>query len=171
MTMSLEYVIDGYNVINHPAFSRYSSKKIHDKRKALVNLIKTSRLTGSLNNKIIVVFDGYPSSQGDDCLKTDSEPVCVIFSRDESADDKIKRIVESCPNPKIVIVVSDDKQIQLIVKALNAGVMGVEEFICGKEKLKKNYADDEPKAKLNYSQMHQINAELEKLWLKSSDRF
>jgi len=163
--MSLEYVIDGYNVTNHPLFSRYSSKKIHDKRKALVNLIKTSRLTGSPRNKIIVVFDGYSGSQDADCLKMDSEPVVIFFSMDESADDKIKRIVESCGNPKVMIVVSDDKQIQFVVRGLNAAVMGVEEFIRGKEKLKTNRTDDQPDIKLSYSQMHKINTELKKLWL------
>ncbi|MBM3250334.1 MAG: NYN domain-containing protein, partial [Candidatus Omnitrophica bacterium] len=59
--MSLQYVIDGYNIINHPQFSR-TQKSPEDPVGSLLWLIRSKRLTGSAKNKVIVVFDGYPKS-------------------------------------------------------------------------------------------------------------
>lgn len=163
--MSLQYIIDGYNIINHPLFSKRSNKKIHDRRKALLDLIKINRLSGSAKNKVTVVFDGYPSPEDAQELSGNTEGISVVFSRSESADEKIKRIVESYGNPKNIIVVSDDKQIQSAVKSLNASVSAAQDFIAAGEKQKRNSAD-EPDTKVNYSQMQRINQELRKLWLK-----
>jgi predicted RNA-binding protein with PIN domain len=160
--MSLLYIIDGYNIINHPLFSR-THKKIKNTQIALLEFIKTGKLTGSLKNKITVIFDGYPTSDGCDYGGNDIE---VIFSRKISADDKIKRIVEESANRKNVVVVSDDREISFIVKSLGARCLGIEEFVGKDEKSRGCQKNDLLKPELSYTQIHKINQELSKIWLK-----
>jgi predicted RNA-binding protein with PIN domain len=160
--MSLQYLIDGYNLINHPLFQS-THKDTVDSRLALLALISIKRLTGSSKNRITVVFDGYPATT--QARYVDSN-INVIFSRKISADDKIKNIVEESANRRNIVVVSDDKEIKFMVRALGARSMGVEEFINAKEKSKSCQKKDLLKPELNYSQIHEINQELSKIWLK-----
>ena len=158
--MSLLYIIDGYNLVNHREFRR-SNNKISDDRLALLEFIRRNRLTGSLKNKVVVVFDGYPQSQSPN-YGSDAE---VIFSKDESADERIKKITEKSGNTANTVVVSDDREIQIMAKFLGARALGVEEFIEVKKKARRA-KDEAPEPGLTYTQMHKINQELSKIWLK-----
>lgn len=160
--MSLHFVIDGYNIINHPQFRR-AHKSSPDERAALLSLIRRKKLTGSLKNKVTVVFDGYPDSRA---RPLDESGILVIFSRRVSADEKIKMIVEQTAERKNIIAVSDDKEIRFTVKSLRAQALGVDEFFLAKEKPKNDRKGEMIEPELNYTQMQKINQELEKIWLK-----
>lgn len=160
--MSLQYIIDGYNIINHPQFTR-RVKTSQDHRLALIALIRRKKLTGSLKNKVAIVFDGYPDA---DAQILDDRTLHVIFSRRVSADEKIKMLVEETANRKNIIVVSDDKEIKYMVNSLGAHALGVDEFFLAKEKARKIMKDELIKPELNYSQIHKINEELSRIWLK-----
>ncbi|MFA5411253.1 MAG: NYN domain-containing protein [Candidatus Omnitrophota bacterium] len=161
--MSLRYIIDGYNLINHPLFSQ-RHKQSEDPRHAVLTFIKTRRLTGSPKNSISVVFDGYPPSAS----AADADAgIDVVFSRKINADDKIKNMVEESSGRKNIIVVSDDKEIKFMAESLGAHSLGIEEFIQAKEKPEKRPKDDLIKPELNYSQIHKINQELRRIWLRS----
>jgi predicted RNA-binding protein with PIN domain len=159
--MSLQYIIDGYNIIKHPQFSQQLSKRAKDSRATLLHFIKVHRLAGSSNNKITVVFDGYPDSEG----SVNNTQMKVIFSRNDSADERIKRIVESSGNAKTIVVVSDDKEIKFMTRSLGADCIGVQDFL-SRNKDTRKIIDDSLKPELTYSQMEEINKELRKLWLK-----
>ena len=164
--MSLQYIIDGYNLINHPLFARRSNKKIKNQRLALLDLINSARLVGSPKNKVIIVFDGYPDlsdNREDGCLADSA--VNVVFSRSETADERIKKIAEKSANPKNTIMVSDDKELRLCIRSLKGKVLGVEEFICSKERPEED-KDNEIKVALSFTQRDRINLELKKLWLR-----
>jgi len=158
--MSLQYVIDGYNIINHPAFIRSSAlKKSGDNRLALIRFIIANKTFKNPHNSVTVVFDGFcaESRQYNDC------GVKVIFSGEISADEAIKKILESSPKRGNIIVVSDDRQIQLFTRLQRAKAMSVEEFI---PQPKPSAAHQESvKLELNYTQIEKINKELRKLWL------
>ena len=124
-----------------------------------MNLIKTKRLCGK--NPAIIVFDGYPPQEGE---LTGDQSVDVLFSKENTADEKIKLIVERSRNPKNIVVVSDDNEIRFIVKALGSKVMSVEQFIYPSEK--RTSRKEIPEAELTYSQMEEINKELKQIWLK-----
>ena len=126
-----------------------------------MDFIRVNRLYGSRNNKIIVVFDGYPDSR---YPNPDTE-IEVIFSRKESADEKIKRMVAESGNVKNIVVVSDDKEIKFFSRSSGALVQGIEEFLKLKEKIKEK-KEDLFKPELTYSEMHKINQELRNIWLK-----
>jgi len=158
--MSLIYILDGYNLINHRLFSRFA-KKLNSCQN-LIFLINTKRLCGSLKNKIILVFDGYPPKAP---LKAERENLEIIFTKNDSADNQIRRIIEEIANPKNVMVVSDDKEIRFFVSALGAKVLSVEDFFAP-IKPKKMLMQQPLKFELTYSQIQKINQELKKIWLK-----
>ena len=90
-----------------------------------------------------------------------------MFSRTKEADELIKRIVEDSACPRNIVVVSDDKEVQLTSRFLHAQICSVQEFICG-NKENKAAADAKLAAvdfKLSYADMQKINAELKKKWL------
>ena len=103
--MSLHYIIDGYNVIKQVRF--LTGKRLRDGREGLVHFIERYRPQGSKRNEVTLVFDGKADVTSPDISKT----VRVIFSRNDTADDRIKKMVEASSSPKRFVVVSDDKQI------------------------------------------------------------
>ncbi len=159
--MSLQYIIDGYNITNHPKFTKQIPQRPSDSRVALINLIRMKKASCSPNNKIWVVFDGYPDASLDN---QDKGNIMVIFSRCESADERIKKLLELIPNPKNVVVVSDDKEIKFYALACRAKAQSVEDFLSLKDKLARKGVQA-PEAEISYTQMHKINEELRKLWL------
>lgn len=76
-------------------------------------------------------------------------------------------LVEESANRKNIVVVSEDKDIKFMVRHLGARHMGIEEFIGRKEKTMENkQKKDFLTPELTYTQMHKINQELRKIWLK-----
>lgn len=160
--MSLQYVVDAYNLINHPRFE--PERQSVNIQYSLANFIRTNKLSGSKNNEVILVFDGYPPATGQ--IPKENGLSCV-FSQEKEADELIKKIVESSHQPRNIIVVTDDKEVQIVSRFLQAKVSSVEEFICGKENKRSANVkfSDLPDSKLGYSAMQKINAELKKKWL------
>lgn len=162
--MSLQYIIDAYNLINHPQFNP-SSRGCSGVQGSLVEFIRMNRLTGSPKNKVIIVFDGYPKAGQD--IPEEPGMLC-LFSRTIEADEKIMKLVEESAQRRNIIVVSDDRQVQMGARLLAAQTCGVKEFICGKKNkgrppsLGSEERDDD---KISYSKMQKINAELKKRWL------
>jgi len=98
--MSLRYIIDGNNVLHHPDLA--SPRQGRDPRFALVDFILRHKLTGSRNNKVILVFDGYPPTT----TRSESpENTEIIFSRRETADQTIKRLLEKSATVKNILVI------------------------------------------------------------------
>jgi predicted RNA-binding protein with PIN domain len=157
--MSLQFVIDGYNITKHPLLAS-TSRRAKEERLALVEFINANKLTGSPNNRVAIVFDGYPDSgfSGEGF-----KGVNIIFSRRQSADEMIKAIVERLAGARNIVVVSDDKDIRFFVRSLGAKVLAVEEFIGRKDKRRK--VPQPLKPELGYNQMEGINRELRRLWL------
>lgn len=161
--MSLEFIIDGYNLIKHPLLAAQAKNSPSD-RSALLNYIRFNKLTGSPKNSVTVVFDGYPDSY-EPANDTD---ISVVFSRMISADDKIRKLVEESGNRKQIVVVSNDREIQSMAKMLGATVVGIETFVRYDKKAEIARKNLESDPKLTFAQMQKINDELRKLWLKTS---
>ncbi len=160
--MSLQYLIDGYNLIHSPFFQD-SHKKFKDERLALLFFIRSCRLTGSLKNKVTVVFDGYSSELEGEKSRFDIE---IVFSGQISADEKIARLIERSPNPKVLCVVSDDRQVCSSSRMQGARCIGLEEFIGPAKKIKQASGRADASVELTHNQMHKINQELRGIWLK-----
>lgn len=159
--MSLHFLIDGYNVIRQSRYLKNISASA-DVRSCLVKIIQEKRLAGSRNNRVTIVFDGRSNvvsynAQGNDQIK-------IVFSKEDSADEIIKRIVSNASNPKQIVVVSNDRQIISFSKSLGAKTMSVDEFL--KEEEQSRQKRQEPlKVGLTYQQQETIDQELRRLWL------
>lgn len=158
--MSLHYILDGYNIIKHSDF--LSVKILKDARDALIRFIIDKKPCGSNKNNVTVVFDGISDASLSD---SENKKIEILFTRSNSADNRIKKIVEEATNPKRIMVVSDDKEIQFFIKSCGARPMSVAEFISkGKPVIRPK--KDLPKIELSFQEVNQINRELAKVWLK-----
>ena len=157
--MSLHYIIDGYNLLKHRLFKPCG--KSADERFALLDFIKKERLCGSAKNKITVVFDGYIGN-----ANLGGSDIEVMFSQEQSADDRIKKIVHNREGAKNIVVVSDDREIRDFVKLAGFKSVGIEEFIQPKKRNAISRQAETLKPEITYSAMHKINQELRQLWLK-----
>ncbi|MFH1655847.1 MAG: NYN domain-containing protein [Candidatus Omnitrophota bacterium] len=157
--MSLHYVLDGYNIIKQ--LPSQSKKKLKFSRNALIQFIEENRPQGSNKNKVTVVFDGK-----EDILPykiaTSSE---VIFTKNESADDRIKKIVEKAKNPKQLVVVTDDRELRFSVRLNGAKLMSVVEFISAKNKGRQKEPKEDREV-IPVDVERAITEELKNIWLK-----
>jgi len=157
--MSLQYIIDGYNITNHPRFpERYKNRNAP--AESLAGFIRDNDLTGSSKNKLIIVFDGYPPAGS--CYDSGT----IVFSRKISADEKIKKLIEERSGRKNIIIVSDDRQIKSAAGSLGARCMSVGDFIGSKTASARSRGKEAAAFELTYTQIHDINEELKKIWLR-----
>ena len=155
--MSLHFVIDGYNLIKQTSI--LNKINLEDSREALIRFLKISRPQG--NNPVTVVFDGIEG--GFYCR--DISGIEVIFSSHQSADDKIKRMVERSPNPKNMVVVTNDREIRSFAELHRAQIKKVEEFLAKLNPKSANPRSDDNKA-LSPQKASEITEEMKKIWLK-----
>ena len=172
--MSLHYLLDGYNIIKKTP--SLADKKLEDGRRALIGFIENQRPQGSLNNRVTVVFDGQPGMWSEPISRT----VGVLFSVDATADEKIKALVAKASNKKNIIVVTDDRELLLYVRALGAQNLSVQEFLsqakCGglksiearQTQRVKGAPSSEAGKNISFTVAHKINLELEEIWLKKN---
>lgn len=159
--MALHYIVDGYNVIKKTTFLNHS--KLQDARDALLSFVYKNRPQGSFNNKITIVFDGRDDVLG---FKHNYD-FSIIFTKNETADDRIKSMIDKTPNPKNVIVVSDDKDIKFYCRSRGAIIFSVNDFL-RKARKKSNVSKTRKGeiSELSVLERRKINAELSKIWLK-----
>ena len=151
----LVYIIDGFNLV----YKVPSLKKSVNPRKALINYIQDNGLTGSRNNKVIVVFDGFKNLD-------DTFYGCeVVFSGERKADDIIKNKVKNAHNKRQIVVVSDDREIIDSIKAEGAVSISVFGFIKKKHKKEKEGIDNKD---ISYSLQREITEDLRKHYESNS---
>ena len=166
--MALHYLVDGYNVIHQ--MSQLDHFKLEAQRLGLIHHIEHCRPQGSIKNKVTIVFDG----QGGLLTSQLSSALETIFSVGESADDKIKEIVYQSKNAKSIVVVTDDRDIQIAVRKSGAQISSVSEFLSkGQHKVSgKNIGNDKSGASsyknISHTDQFNINSEMSKLWLKKN---
>lgn len=166
--MSLHFILDGYNVIKNSEI--FFPHKLKDQRSALIKFIQEKRPCGSINNRITIVFDAKKAKSDFLEQKTLNKKsnIEIIFSNNESADEKIKNMVDKSHNPKKIVVVSDDRDIQFFIRACGARSMSSEEFV-NKANPERKAIKTPPAMELNHSQAAKINQELKKIWLKDGN--
>ena len=102
------YIIDGYNVIH--AIPTLKKLLAHDGSQAREQLIfLVSRLTFKRKFRCTIVFDGarphepHPSST--------HSPLHNVFSAPQSADARIKSMIDQSKNRTLLVIVSSDREI------------------------------------------------------------
>jgi len=153
--------VDGYNVVKQAPV--LADQPLREGRDTLLRWIDAQRPQGSVNNRVTVVFDGSSEHFGGSWAGTAE----VIFTKNESADEHIKAMVEKSIVRSNVVVVSDDKGITLYVRSLGARIMGVKKFAA--DLFDAPSGPSSPKGRGKYislAKAQQINEELKKIWLK-----
>jgi hypothetical protein len=151
------YFIDAFNLL-------YKVRRLEDSQSPhndLIRYIKANKLTGSFNNPVNLVFDGYAPT---DLV---SEPVFnVIFSGPRRADDVIKEKVSAFPNKKDLVVVSDDNEIRDHARLEGARAMHDTEFLekAGRKRPARTAGGEEKQ--LDEHTKEEITEELKNIWIK-----
>ncbi len=119
--MAFHFLIDGYNVIY--AWPDIPLGAWQIKREFLLRFLKTQQPQG--NNAVTVIFD---SREGTGIRSKDGA-LTVVFTAGESADDWIASKVREAPNPRALVVVSNDKGIRDRVRGTGARFLSADEFL------------------------------------------
>lgn len=171
--MSLHFLIDGYNVIKQ-VDSLKDMRSLRNARMSLVKIIQGKRLLKGRGNQVTIVFDGRDDFNLSGALTENRgrNPIKIIFSKGESADETIKRMLDGSANPRQSVVVTDDKAIIFFSRSLGATAMPVCEFLGQEEKqLNKRLPKQRRqknaellKIELTHQQQESINQELRRIW-------
>ena len=162
----LVYIIDAFNLA-HKIPQLNNSSSIHTD---LINYIHRYSLTGSKNNKAIIVFDGNFNPE----VKKESQ-FQVLFSSDKSADDIIKNIVYQIKTTKKpcaaseAIVVTDDRSIRDYAKTNGVPCAHIKEFLKEDAVKNKNIVGNGNEKEISYPLQQEITEEMRKIWLAGAD--
>lgn len=164
--MSLHYLLDGYNII--PQMPLFAQKKLEDQRQQLIQWVEFCHPQGSSRNTVTIVFDGKMDVWGGPT----SSAVQVIFTRGQSADEKIIQLVEEAVHKKNIVVVTDDRSLQYAVRASGAKVSGVRAFL-GQVKAAAGMAGPAKRPEtgkhISNTLEHKITSEMTKIWLENKE--
>jgi predicted RNA-binding protein with PIN domain len=119
--MAFQYLIDGYNLLY--ALPVMPPGTWQEKRAHLLAWLKQKRPQG--NNAVTVIFD---SRQGLGDRQTGPD-LTVIFTAGETADDWISAHVRQTPNPRAMVVVSNDLGIRTMVRGTGARFLTASDFL------------------------------------------
>ncbi len=167
--MSLHYILDGYNIIHQ--YDAFASGSLEEQRKKLIRHLTANRPQGSVKNSVTIVFDGRADVFGD----YEPSEVKVVFSKEESADEKIKRIVANSSNKANITVVTNDRDIQYNVRSQGAKTLSVQTFFSKpgeepKESQTQKKSSGKDNKNISKTLEFKITSEFEKIWLKSKDK-
>ncbi|MFA5975793.1 MAG: NYN domain-containing protein [Elusimicrobiota bacterium] len=149
--MSLHYLVDGYNVLY--AMPELPPGDGQAKREALLRYLAKTKPQGS--NAMTVVFDSH-EGLGDRQQATGME---VVFTAGESADDWLANKVRAVRNPRIYVVVSNDKGIRTMIRGTGAKWLSAEEFL---QRTPINRTPEQPESQ---GSRDDITDEFRKKWL------
>lgn len=118
------YIIDGHNVLFRE--NRLNLNFSNDPARAMNRLIlRCQRLVSGKNISCRIIFDGNPP--GD--IITTVAGVRITFSYENSADALIKSLIARSANPRNLIVVSDDVEIQKYARVNSCKILSVPNFL------------------------------------------
>lgn len=156
--MALHYYLDGYNVIKRS--DRLADLSLEAGREALIRWIERLQPQGSWRNRVTVIFDGQPGVYGGR-ISSDIE---VVFTRGETADDRIKAMILQAENASQCVVVTDDRNLQYSVRSQGASVFSVSEFV-GKVSSSRKSTGGKSSKVIPENLRHKIDSEFRDIWL------
>ena len=82
-------------------------KTLEGKRKRFLSMLNKRH---RIFEGIAVIFDG--KAEVDDSYRRENLDIRVVYTKDESADDYIKSMIEKSKNPKTIVVATDDREVK-----------------------------------------------------------
>ncbi len=151
------FIIDGYNALFRlKPFLKGTART----REGFLQYIKTARPFGSLRNRVTVVFDGAEGIVTS--KKTPFHPLRVIFSKRETADETIIRLLNREEHPGQTVVVTDDRELAERAKNLGAKTLAVPDFFSALAQKKEPQKDTKPSPESREGK--RITEEMKKEW-------
>lgn len=118
------FILDGHNIIfkDIGLKSRVSANPAYAFNKLIFSC---QRLTSGKTKKCTIFFDGTPPGE----IITGIKNVQVTFSYNRSADNLIKSLIARSKNPRNLIIVSDDAEIQKFARVHSCELLPVKRFL------------------------------------------
>jgi predicted RNA-binding protein with PIN domain len=117
----LHYIIDGNNVIGKISFlKKLQSKDKQSSREKLALMM--DRIFSKRNVKVSLHFDGYPREE----LRILN--IKIIYSKNITADEMIKKEIERSKNPKNLVVITSDLNLKDFAQKCSCKIISSEEF-------------------------------------------
>ncbi|MDR3111910.1 MAG: NYN domain-containing protein [Elusimicrobiota bacterium] len=162
----MNYIIDGYNVIN--SSDLFSANSLEARRNNLIGFVNSKNICGNSKNFVSIVFDNKTNGIGFSGYdRSFVGSVEVLFSGGMmSADDIIVEIVDLAQNPYEITVVTNDKGIKRRIATSGAKTENVEKFLSRTNKDRNFKKDCIKKLNDDCLAIAEINEELKELWLK-----
>jgi predicted RNA-binding protein with PIN domain len=133
------YMIDGNNLIGKIKFlNQLQLKDKQSSREKLVFIV--DNFFTSKNIKVLLFFDGYEN------LSIPSSRSKIIYSRNKTADDLIKKQIENSKNPRNVILVSSDNNLVQFARVCGCSIFTSEKF-AGEISISKNQDEEKEREK------------------------
>jgi len=115
------YIIDGNNVIGKiPSLKKLQIKNKQGSREKFALMVE--RNFGKINAKVSLHFDGYPGEEIK-ILK-----VNIIYSKNITADQMIKKEIERSKNPKNLMVITSDLNLSDFARKCSCTIISSEDF-------------------------------------------
>jgi predicted RNA-binding protein with PIN domain len=119
-----QFILDGHNILHRD--KRLKARLAANQGLAMNSLVvMCQRLQSGKNKKFSIIFDGHPP----DGMSAALSGISVTFSYDETADSRIKSLIELSRNPRTVVVVSDDHEIRNFARAHSCSVLSPRQFL------------------------------------------
>lgn len=117
----LTYIIDGNNLIGKISYLINLQKK--DKQASREKLVyMLDRYFINKKASVFLHLDGHPNS------KINSSKMKIIYSENQTADDKIKKQISQSKSPRNLIVITSDSNLAQFAKVCSTAVITSEEF-------------------------------------------
>lgn len=160
-------IVDGYNVIHRvPRFHAILQRSLEAAREGLLSYCSTWRDTRGDFTELLVVFDGDSSVDG--VGHRTVRGVQVAYTRTgETADDRIRGMVDDSPRNRECVVVTDDGELAAAIRSRGGRFMSAAEFanVLGRRSSSLRGArQDESKQPLSPEDEMSINADLRRVW-------
>lgn len=129
-----KFIIDGNNLIGKIK----TLVPFKEKEKQILQNKLTYMIDRHFANKkvdIFLYFDGFAGE------KINVSKIKIVFSGGSTADEKIKKQIESEKNKRTLVIVSSDNEIRNFAKVCGCEILSSEEF--GKELLKGSHISSE----------------------------
>lgn len=158
---SMEYIIDGYNLIKCSYLKKFENFSGEHARQVLFQIL-TKYYGKHPSVKITVVFDGIANLSGTIWPRG----VQLIFSDNISADEKIRDILKTKKTDQPVVVVSDDKEVRMTARILGKEFTSTRDFLDLVAPLPQKPAETSQEKTEDYRQVISIKKELKEFYEK-----
>jgi predicted RNA-binding protein with PIN domain len=134
----LSYIIDGNNLIGKISALMQLQKKDKQASREKLVIILDRFFTGKKAH-ITLHFDGHPG------LGINSSKLKIVYSENQTADERIKNQISQSKSPRNIIVVTSDSNLAEFAKVCSSTVLLSENFAA---EIKKNSVEEDELAKI-----------------------